>query len=124
MRQQRKSGGGFWIGLTIGVALGVAVVILFLPNPSDNAAGDQSEMDGFGQRGVLMRGGDRVGAIQCRENERQLDHQDMRPCADLCRQPWPLLVAPVQALVHLMPHGGGFLVACHPFDVAPGADGV
>ena len=35
MRQQRKSGRGFWFGLTVGVALGVAFVILFLPRPSD-----------------------------------------------------------------------------------------
>ena len=50
MQQQRRSGRGFWFGLTIGVALGVALVILFLPNPSDNAAGDQSETAGFDLR--------------------------------------------------------------------------
>src|SRR6478672_2885648 len=50
MQQQRRSGRGFWFGLTVGVALGVAFAILFLPRPSDTAAGDQSETAGFDLR--------------------------------------------------------------------------
>jgi gas vesicle protein len=47
---RQKSGGGFWFGLTVGVAIGVALAILFLPRPGGNAAGDQSDTDGFDLR--------------------------------------------------------------------------
>ena len=50
MQQQRRSGRGFWFGLTVGVAIGVALAILFLPRPSGTAAGDQSETAGFDLR--------------------------------------------------------------------------
>jgi len=44
---QRKSGAGFWFGLLLGVAIGVALAIIFMPRPGGNAAGDQSDIDGF-----------------------------------------------------------------------------
>jgi gas vesicle protein len=50
MVQQRKSGAGFWFGLMLGVAIGVALAILFMPRPGGNAAGDQSDTDGFDLR--------------------------------------------------------------------------
>src|SRR6478672_8362250 len=70
MRQQRKSGRGFWFGLTVGVALGVALVILFLPRPGDNAAGGQSEMDGFGLRQRIQeRFGPLIEQLRARYSE-------------------------------------------------------
>jgi len=48
--RQRKSGVGFWFGLMLGVAIGVALAIMFMPRPGGNAAGDQSDTDGFDLR--------------------------------------------------------------------------
>ena len=48
--RQRKSGAGFWFGLMLGVAIGVALAIMFMPRPGGNAAGDQSDTDGFDLR--------------------------------------------------------------------------
>jgi hypothetical protein len=70
MKQQRKSGVGFWFGLTVGVALGITLAILFLPRPGGNAAGDQSEPAGFDLRqGIQERFGPLIEQLCARYSE-------------------------------------------------------
>jgi len=70
MKQRRKSGVGFWFGLTVGVALGIALAILFLPRPGGNAAGDQSETAGFDLRQRIQeRFGPLIEQLRARYNE-------------------------------------------------------
>ena len=65
--RQRKSGVGFWFGLMLGVAIGVALAIMFMPRPGGNAAGDQSDTDGFDLR---QRAQERFGPLIERLRER------------------------------------------------------
>jgi hypothetical protein len=65
--RQRKSGVGFWFGLMLGVAIGVALAIMFMPRPGGNAAGDQSDTDGFDLR---RRAQERFGPLIERLRER------------------------------------------------------
>jgi gas vesicle protein len=58
--RQRRSGAGFWFGMTLGVMIGVALVILFIPHPGDAAAGDQSGAGGFN---LLQRIQERFGPL-------------------------------------------------------------
>jgi hypothetical protein len=41
---------GFWFGLMLGVVIGVALALLFLPRPGGNGTDDQSDTDGFDLR--------------------------------------------------------------------------
>ena len=68
--KQRKSGAGFWFGLMLGVAIGVALAIMFLPRPGGSAAGDQSDTDGFDLR---KRAQERFGPLIERLRERYSD---------------------------------------------------
>jgi gas vesicle protein len=48
--RQRGSRAGFWFGMLLGVMIGVALVILFMPQPGGAAAGGQSGANGFDLR--------------------------------------------------------------------------
>ena len=68
--RQRRSGVGFWFGMTLGVMIGVALVILFIPQPGDATAGEQSSVDGFNllQR-IQERFGPLIERVRARINE-------------------------------------------------------
>jgi gas vesicle protein len=48
--RQRGSRVGFWFGVLIGVMIGAALVILFMPQPRGAAADEQSGADNFDLR--------------------------------------------------------------------------
>jgi hypothetical protein len=68
--RQRRSGTGFWFGMTLGMMIGVALVILFIPQTGDAAAGEQSGAGGFNllQR-IQERFGPLIERVRARINE-------------------------------------------------------
>jgi hypothetical protein len=58
---------GFWFALALGVVIGVALAILFLPRSGGTAAGDQSDVDDANLR---KRSQERIGPWIERMRER------------------------------------------------------